>query len=857
MLVPGGNGAPAAPLSPAQPGPAAALAEPGIALYRQGDYAGSLIALDDALARTVAARGDGHADTLPIRNARNRLLLKLGRIKEAWKGAEQALQIAEAAFGGQSAEAAVPLASLAEIYFNLGLLDRCHLAAERALAILRLCRGEEHCDTAKACVRLGVALTEMGAYERATGLHERALAVMRAQGRKDWVAAILASLAATHLAAGAAAAALPLYQAALATARAAFGESHATTGAYLATLADYFLKVGDDARALTLYRQTHALLRRALGETHPDVARALLSVGLLEQKKRADAGQAAIFSALAVLCAYERRPRALADAYLCLAKMLQASSAGILFWKLAIIDIERTHMHVARLDGKLERSFLRKNADAFRELGDGLICRGRLPEAQRVLAIIKERELFSLTGIGTRRTKLSLTPLEIAWTRRGAKLLAAITASLTAADAAEGASAQAQRARVHARIRKAGVQLREWFAALVAAFAAAETAPLNEASVAAQAAGPLGRRPAPGTALLQYLFAPDRLSMSIVLTTSAMQRERRVVLRDGEVNRLVFTLREALQSRSAGFRDSAQRLYRILIAPVAEDLQANGIVTLSLWLDDVLRYLPMGALHDGERYLLERFELVLAAGTGGKTRSAAAVRAAGLGVSRRIAGYRPLPAVREELAAIIRDGKRHGGVLPGIVRLDGAFTADALRRALAEDSVVHIASHFVFEAAREAASYLLLGDGSKLTLAQLSEFRFGAVDLVVLSACNTAVGGGHRQSGREIEGLGALVRDHGARKVLATLWPVADRTTAALMREFYRLTYEAGVRPAQALRQAQLALLGDGTPGHRPGRTRSLVDPDDVSPDRDAYPGASHPFYWAPYILMEEVGVSH
>jgi CHAT domain-containing protein len=834
MLVQGGNGASAKPGSPAQPGAAAALADLGISLYRQGDYARSLIALDDALARMVAARGDRHADALPVRNARNRLLLKLGRIKDAWKGAEQALQIAEAAFGGQSAEVAVPLACLAEIYFNLGLLDRCHLAADRALAILRACRGEEHCDTAKACVRLGVALTDMGAYERATGLHERALAVMRMQGRKDWEAAILASLAATHLAAGAASAALPLYEEALATARAAFGESHATTGAYLAALADYFLRVGDDDRALKLYRQTHALLRRALGETHPDVARALLSVGLLEQKKHADAGQTAIFQALAVLCAYERRPRALADAYLCLAKMLHTSSAGILFWKLAIIDIERMHMHVARLDGKLERSFLRKNADAFRELGDGLICRGRLPEAQRVLAIIKERELFSLTGIGTRRTKLSLTPLEIQWTRRGAKLLAAITASLKEADAAEEASAQAQRDRSHAKIRKAGAQLREWFDALVAAFAAAETAPSNEASVAALGAAPLERRPAPGTALLQYLFAPDRLSIGIVLTTSAMQRESRVVLGNGEVNRLVFTLRDALQSRSAGFLDSAQRLYRILIAPVAEDLHASGIVTLSLWLDDVLRYLPMGALHDGERYLLERFELVLAAGTGGKTRSAA--------------------AVREELAAIIRDGKRRDGVLPGTVRLDGAFTADALRRALAEDSVVHIASHFVFEAAREAASYLLLGDGSKLTLAQLGEFQFGAVDLVVLSACNTAVGGGHRQSGREIEGLGALVREHGARKVLATLWPVADRTTAALMREFYRLTYEAGVKPAQALRRAQLALLDGGTPGRRPGRTRSLVDPDDVRPDSDPYPGASHPFYWAPYVLMEEVG---
>jgi CHAT domain-containing protein len=284
---------------------------------------------------------------------------------------------------------------------------------------------------------------------------------------------------------------------------------------------------------------------------------------------------------------------------------------------------------------------------------------------------------------------------------------------------------------------------------------------------------------------------------------------------------------------------------------VADDLRANGVVTLSLWLDDVLRYLPMGALHDGERYLLESFELLLAAGSCGAKGRAGAVRAAGLGVSRRIPGYRELPAVRDELAAIIRDGNGEG-VLPGIVRLDDAFTGEALRHALAQNSVIHIASHFVFAAAREASSYLLLGDGSKLTLAQLAELKFDTVDLVVLSACNTALGGGHRQSGREIEGLGALVRRHGARNVLATLWPVSDLTTAALMREFYRLTYEAGLAPARALRQAQLALLRDGAAADCATATRSLVDPDDAPADRDAFPGTSHPFYWAPYILMEQ-----
>ena len=85
--------------------------------------------------------------------------------------------------------------------------------------------------------------------------------------------------------------------------------------------------------------------------------------------------------------------------------------------------------------------------------------------------------------------------------------------------------------------------------------------------------------------------------------------------------------------------------------------------------------------------------------------------------------------------------------------------------------------------------------------------------------------------------------------MLATLWPVADLTTAALMRDFYRLTYEAGLRPAKVLRQAQLALMA-GSAAEGPGApTRSLVD--DAAFD-GAAGDTSHPFYWEPYVLTEQ-----
>jgi len=311
-------------------------------------------------------------------------------------------------------------------------------------------------------------------------------------------------------------------------------------------------------------------------------------------------------------------------------------------------------------------------------------------------------------------------------------------------------------------------------------------------------------------------------------------------------------LREAVESRTDDVLASAQRLYQILIAPLAPELAAYDIDTLALSLDGVLRYLPLAALHDGEKYLLERFALMMttdavAAGERGKRKQ----RAAGLGLSRPIPGYRPLHAVRDELRAVIRTDQNQG-VLPGAIWLDQEFTAQSLRHALsADNSVVHIASHFVFEAARETSSYLLLGDGTRFTLSDLGELRCDGVELMVLSACNTAIGGGH---GREIEGVGALARHRGARTVLATLWPVADLTTAALMRDFYRHAYEMRLEPAQALRRAQLALLNGNSFLQTSATTRSLVDSDNEQTDADAVATTRHPFYWAPYILMGEAG---
>jgi CHAT domain-containing protein len=173
-------------------------------------------------------------------------------------------------------------------------------------------------------------------------------------------------------------------------------------------------------------------------------------------------------------------------------------------------------------------------------------------------------------------------------------------------------------------------------------------------------------------------------------------------------------------------------------------------------------------------------------------------------------------------------------VLPGFVHLDEAFTRESIREAIRRRyPVLHIASHYQFSPGNETNSFLLLGVSSneknRLRLSEISGggFDFNGVELITLSACNTAVGGGNLGDGREVEGLGVAVQRKGARGVLATLWPVADKSTAIFMKHLYRRKTEGDCTKVRALRETQLAFV------------RGEIDP--------AY---THPYYWAPFLLM-------
>ena len=384
-----------------------------------------------------------------------------------------------------------------------------------------------------------------------------------------------------------------------------------------------------------------------------------------------------------------------------------------------------------------------------------------------------------------------------------------------------------------------------------------ETAELDADRGALEAAAPpvaddgtlaLLARDAPEAALLHVLPGPDRTDLLLVGPRG--RRALRVALPQPRLDELVARFGAALRDPGRDARPDARALHDALLAPVQPLLQAGGVQVLMLSLHGRLRFVPFAALHDGERWLVERYALALHPGSRVDELlrpTSPRWRVAAFGASAGGPGFTPLPGVPGELRSVVGDGAGARGQ----AWLDRAFDARALRGALAGGhQVLHVASHFRFEPGDAAASHLLLGDGSRLSLRELGgpDYRFDGFELVALSACQTGLSDDDAW-GQEVDGLGALLMAQGARAVLASLWQVVDDSTAQLMGGVYRQR-ERDTRPlpvAVALQRAQLTLIrGEAAPDAGPTRGATLV-----SGASAAAPAArSHPYHWAPFVLM-------
>lgn len=142
------------------------------------------------------------------------------------------------------------------------------------------------------------------------------------------------------------------------------------------------------------------------------------------------------------------------------------------------------------------------------------------------------------------------------------------------------------------------------------------------------------------------------------------------------------------------------------------------------------------------------------------------------------------------------------------------------------------------------------GNGERVSLREVQEtWVLTNVDLVVLSACETGLGS-QLGNGEEILGFGYLMQNAGARATIASLWQVNDGGTQSLMNAFYAGLQTGKMSKAEALRQAQIALINGNYTALGDQRGLGAVERINTNLPSDVKTRLSHPFYWAPFILI-------
>ncbi len=354
--------------------------------------------------------------------------------------------------------------------------------------------------------------------------------------------------------------------------------------------------------------------------------------------------------------------------------------------------------------------------------------------------------------------------------------------------------------------------------------------------------------------LLYPLILNDRLEL-ILVSPDAPPIRRTSNIRRADLNHAIFQMRAALKDPSSNATLPAQQLYQWLIKPLENDLKQAGAETILYAPDGQLRYIPLAALHDGKQWLAQRLRInnITAASLDDLNQKSPAqnlkVLAAAftegrheVSVGNKILPFEGLPFAATEVANLAQ-------LIPNTTqRLNDAFKLDLVFD-MNDYGIVHLATHAAFQTGQPEDSFILFGDGNRATLTDIKDWSLPDVDLVVLSACDTGVGD-QLGNGEEILGFGYLMQQAGAKATIASLWSVSDGGTQVLMNTFYDVLKLGKVTKAEALRQAQVALIHSQERGKMESRGGIQVKLKDGQLPKDVKQKLSHPYYWAPFILI-------
>ncbi len=731
----------------------------------------------------------------------------LGQKQKALEYYDKALRIRREV-GDRSGEATT-LNNIGAVYSALGQKQKALEYYEKALPIVREVRNRS--GEATTLNNIGKVYSALGQEQKALEYYEKALPISREVGDRSGEATTLDNIASVYYYLGHNQKALEYYEKALPIRREVGDRSG--EAATLNNIASVYYDLGNNQKALVYYEKALPIFQE-IGDKASEAAIQSNLMGLwVDMDKR---------------------------------------SLAIFYGKQSVNCYQQLRQNISGLDKYTQMTYLKSREDTYRELADLLVTAGRLPEAQYILDMLKGEEYFTYI----RRDRdansplyapIDFTTLEKEWLEKHNSLMKDVTAASSQyhelyMKPVKTPQDLQQLASWEKNLTAGREAYAQYLAGLKKAFfsydetskkARPETQVMIEHAAALQTTlrsldqGEGGR-----TAAIHYLVTEHKVTAILTIPDNQFAFESSVEIE--ELNRLIHEYRLALLeekpleenpdqrgvklNREPSRAGTLTRLYEIIFQKVDEQLKIYGATNLIVYLDGVLRYLPLPALWDGQNFLVQRYRMaVFTVSSLDRIKDIPTylnfdqMQILGMGASKGGGEFLPLPEVKEEIRAIVNDqAKGFSGLIKGKALLDEEFTRETMEKSLKYENypLVHIASHFKFSGGDETHSVLLLGDGSHLPLSELRLMGnvFDKVDLLVLAACQTGVGGGN---GQEIDGFGELAQECGAKGVIATLWQIKDEYAKNLVVKFYGLLGNKSISSKiEALRQAQLQMAG-------------------------------------------------
>lgn len=747
---------------------------------RRGDYPAARAALREAL--TILDRTGPIADAIAVQSELAAALAAAGELQGALDELRRAQQRADSVRAPPDVRAGIALAR-ADLAVQLNAFaqaDQLYVRAGRLYRLVSDASGEAEAQQGR-----GVLSLERDDYARAQALLESALRTQLAAANRRSAALTRLSLGDVARRRG------DTVQARRQLSRAAaeldrLGDPVASAAA-IGERAGLEASLGLPATAESLYRTA---LRRVDGRVAPEITWRLRA-GL----------------------ALSRRAQGFVDDA---TRELRA----------ALVEIERPSRSLALAERR--SGFLADKWDVYAQLALTERARGRAGAAFETSERLRAREMLELLTRGrvpaARDTAEELIAREQDLRRRIAELTRDLEGTSTRSDRLRGPDVSS----ASEATREPLLRAQEAYAELRAELG--ERAPRHAALLSPRSATwrDVAQRLSPHEALIEYLVSDSGSVAFVVVRDTVAAIELGTARR--QLVRLVEFARGTLEQRGSPRADSLwhaplRSLHRALVAPIEKSGLLEGAKQIVIVPHGELHYLPFAALVDGDgRSLIDRYEIAVTPSAsvwlalGERPRGAAT--AGLLAVAPRPDA---LPASRREVAAIARSAGPGTRVMTG-----GAASEEAFRGEAPPYRVIHLATYGVLNKHNPLFSFVELAPGGahdgRLEVHEVFGLRLTA-DLVVLSACQTGLGSGALSdvpAGDDWVGLTRAFLHAGAKRVVATLWPVDDWATAAFMERFYdRLA--AGDEPARALASTQQAM-------------------------RDA-PATAHPFYWAGFVM--------